>query len=171
MPEAEEAPWSHVLQNRTDTAEPQPGSSTDLSGLARIEPLPVEITRSAIPQDAFGEASLRGYELYAEGDYAAAGSSLLEASQLRSEHVVELYLASTELLLGRTEEAVARLRPVADGASDLTVREEASWQLANALRASGRTDEAKEFLQQVVEGDGFHRRDADTLLEELRTSR
>lgn len=144
-----------------------PGGAPDLAGLARIEPLPVEITRGPAEPDSFEAALVRGLTLYQQGEFTDARDELQDAVALREDETASLYLASTELLLGDVEPATVRLRETADRAVDPFVREELLWQLANGELFRGRGEEAERILQQLIELAGYRAAEAEELLAEI----
>jgi len=148
-----------------------PRPAKDLGRLARIEPLPVEVTRDAGDGGALARQRRRGLELYAAGDYSAARDSLLEALQHGTDDAVSLYLASSELLLGMREAALDRLRPLSQRASDGALREEALWQLANAALVAGSIAESERTLRELVAMGDYHATDAAALLDRIEAAR
>lgn len=144
------------------------GQDGDLARLARIEPLPVHLTRGLADPGSFEEIRLRGLESYEARDYAGAREALRRAASMEPRQAeVVLYLGSATLLLGDAKEGFANLRHAAEIAEDPALREEALWQLANAALASGRAGDAEAALRDVIALERRHREDAAALLERL----
>jgi thioredoxin-like negative regulator of GroEL len=147
-----------------------PAGDPGLADLAQVEPLPVRITRAVPEPDSFEDHRLRGLEAYATGDYLAAGAHLADALELRpADAEILLYLGSTFLLRGQPESAADLLGGPAIAATDPVLRDEAAWQLANALLMAGRVEEAEQTLETLAVREGRRRGDAQALVEALRS--
>jgi tetratricopeptide (TPR) repeat protein len=144
------------------------GPGPDLAALARVEPLPVRITRAVPEPGSFEEARLMGLDSYAAGDYADARGHLARSLELEPNNgEMLLYLGSAELLLGELESAMEHFRAARDRSPDGVVRDEAAWQSANAALLGGRREEAVNLLEQLGNYDGSRGDDARALLEQL----
>lgn len=147
-----------------------PPGAGDLSGLARIEPLPVRLIRATVEPGSFEETRRRGLEDYRDGNYAGAREQLTRASRLNPAHAeTRLYLGSALLLLGDSRAAVDELSRVAEDAQGEIVLQESLWQLAQACLATGDRDGAEKALVRLTEGRGARARDAADQLAALRT--
>jgi hypothetical protein len=147
------------------------GTLPDPTSLARFDPLPVHLDRSASPMSAFEESRLVGLERYVEADWEGARAAMRRALDERPESdEVRLYLGSAEVLAGNHEGAAALLRPVADGLEP-AFRDEALWILANLDLAAGDTASAERRLQALVEAAGRHATAARDLLADLSPAR
>jgi tetratricopeptide (TPR) repeat protein len=141
------------------------------SALARVEPLPVRITRDVPQRGTFDERRWLGLEAYSYGDYDSARAHLARAAQARPDDgEVLLYLGSSELLLGQVEAAIDSLRRARRSAAEPSVQDEASWQLANALVLGDRAADASGVLRELSEREGRRADDARTLLQQLEAS-
>ena len=140
----------------------------DVSDFARVEPLPVRISRTSVTPGTFEAFRLRGLELYRSGDYAAALEHLGQAYDAKPEDdEIPLYMGSAHLILGQPQEAAVFFKAVSGKTSNDAIREESLWQLANAQIAAGRADEARSVLKEVLAANGPHTPVAKELLEEL----
>jgi tetratricopeptide (TPR) repeat protein len=150
---------------------PQDGA-TDLSGLASIKPLPVKLSRSVPAPDSFEEHRLLSLEAYAGADYPSATEHLSNALALHTDDPeMLLYLGSIQLLRGDTGDSVERFERARENATDSVVKEEAGWQLANALLMANRNDDAEQVLKEIASGEGHRRNDAAALLESIQIAR
>jgi anti-sigma factor RsiW len=149
----------------------QPWNGADIAQLARIEPLPVRISRSAPEAGSFQQWRLSGLDAYAAGDYASARDALGRAAQLRPDDAeTRLYFGSSALLDGDLETAAAELRLAAALAEDApALRDEAMWQAANVALAGGRPEEAERLLRDLSAELGPRADDARRLLAVLRS--
>jgi Putative zinc-finger/Tetratricopeptide repeat len=146
------------------------GGDRHLDRLARLEPLPVHLTREA-PTDPFEQDRLRGLQRYSESDWDGARQALARALAARPDREeLRLYLASAALLGGDTAAAIRGLRSLVASA-DPRIREEADWQLANALLLTGDAEEAISLLEDMTGGTGRHAADAAELLGRIDSSR
>ena len=144
------------------------GADVDYAGLARVEPLPVRVTRSVPEAGSFEEIRLLGLDAYAAGDFAAAREYLLRAVELEPDNgEMLLYLGSTELLEGQVEAAIDHLEKARERSPDGAVKDEAAWQLANAALLDGRPEDAVRVLEKIGEFDGRRAEDARALLDSL----
>ena len=140
----------------------------DISDLARIEPVPVRISRASVTPGTFEAFRLRGLELYRSEDYAAALEHLGRAYDAKPEDdEVPLYIGSAHLMLGQLQDAARFFKAVSNKTSNDAIREESLWQLANAQIAAGLVTEARSVLEEVIASAGPHAADARALLEEL----
>jgi tetratricopeptide (TPR) repeat protein len=140
----------------------------DISELARIEPLPVRISRASVTPGTFEAFRLRGLELYRSGDYEAALEHLGRAFDAKPEDdEVPLYIGSAHLMLGQPQDAARFFKSVSNKTSNDAIREECLWQLANAQIAAGLIAAANSTLDEVSSAAGPHAADARGLLEEL----
>jgi anti-sigma factor RsiW len=151
---------------------PQPGVIQEapvpsIAALARIEPLPVSITRGPSEPGSFEESRMQGLEAYVEGDYAAAVRHLRRGLELQpANHEVRLYLGSAELLRGDPATAEPLLDAAASRAAE-PVRSEALWALASArMRLEDRSG-ALDALRRLKLVPGRHAAATDTLIAEL----
>ncbi len=80
-----------------------------------------------------------------------------------------LFLGSSELLLGRHEDAAARLSLALEVTVDRFAREEALWQLINAELAAGNNERAAPLLEQMANGSTERSSEAKELLEKVRS--
>ena len=144
-----------------------PGSR-DVSDFARIEPLPVRISRASVTPGTFEAFRLRGLELYRSGDYEAALEHLGRAYDAKPEDdEVPLYIGSAHLMLGRPQDAARYFEAASNKTSNDAIREVSLWQLANAQIAAGLIAAARSTLDDVSAAAGPHATDARGLLEEL----
>jgi hypothetical protein len=140
----------------------------DSAGLARLERLPVRITRSAPAAGSFEEARLLGLEAYAAGEWSAAREFLGRAAGMEAgDAEILLYLGSAEALSGDPKRGAATLERAVGLAEDPIVRDEASWQLANARIASGEAERVGDLLRDITSRGGRRRDDARALLDAL----
>jgi hypothetical protein len=146
------------------------GGGRDLSRFARLEPIPVRLTRGDA-NDSFERERLLGLERYSNADWAGARESLSAALRARpASEEIRLYLGSAELLDGDVDAAVGRLRGLVDEAADPGIRAEARWQLANALLAAKQTqEEAMKLLEAVAAAPGRRAGPARELLGRIRS--
>jgi tetratricopeptide (TPR) repeat protein len=140
-----------------------------LAALARLEPLPVHMTRSPADAGSFEESRLLGLEAYAGGAYEEAIPHFQRAALLRPEDdEIRLYLGSAALLARRLELAAEHLEPLAVRTTDPTRLAEALWQLANLQLLQQRADAALSTLQRLESLDGRHAAEARQQIEALR---
>jgi len=138
-----------------------PGRARDL---ARLEPIPVNMTRSVPEPGSSAERKLQGLERYRDGDYEEARALLREAAGAETEDPdLLLFLGSAALLSGDYGAAVNQLTACVEIAGSAALREEASWQLANAHLAAGHVDEARSLLHELAGGRGARAADAAAL--------
>jgi tetratricopeptide (TPR) repeat protein len=151
------------------TEPPLPTLAPSLSRLARLEALPVQLTRSGGAHGSAEEAVLLGLEHYAEGRYGDAVSAL-EASLRLGATAPELriYLASAFLHLGRPQRAVETLEGHLAGAGEAAHRDETLWQLAQARLMLEDGAAARVILEALSGRAGARRADATRLLAEVR---
>lgn len=146
-----------------------PPGAGDPSGLARIEPLPVRLTRTTPEPGSFEEARQEGLADYRAGHYADAREHLARASRLHPASAeTRLYLGSAHMLLGEHRLAIEELARAADAAEGGIVLQESLWQLAQASLAAGDRDGAATALVRLTEEGGARGRDAAEQLTELR---
>jgi len=135
----------------------------DLAGLARVEPLPVRVTRD-VTDDAGVEAPYaEGRAAYASGDYARAIDAF-ERSAADAER--DLFLASALALAGRDDEA----RPLLEGTLERApspLAHEGRWLLAQLELRSGHRPEAVLLLREVRDARGRRSAAAAELLDAL----
>ncbi len=144
------------------------GPSPDITVLARHDPLPVRISRSAAEPGSFEESRMRGLESYANGDYSSARTAFQHAAELRPDDAeIALYYGSTVRLLGSADLAATLLRRAADSTQDPMIRDAALWELANALLAGARAGEARATLHELIALERAHRADAERLLDAM----
>jgi hypothetical protein len=137
-------------------------------GLARIEPIPVNITRSPVSPGSFEEARLIGLESYRDGDYGRAAERLDEAVDLRPDAAeLYLYLGSAAMLDNDYEPATRYLQTCIERAGNDALRDEAMWQLANAYLAGGDVNSARTTLQRIRDAGGARAGDSTRLLTRL----
>jgi TolA-binding protein len=145
---------------------PAPPERPPLDVLARVEPPPYAplLVRGAEPADvAFG----RAMEHYVRGDYAAAATGLRAAlKEDPASTEARFYLGVSDLLAGRTEEAIRELGRVAGG-DDAGFADAARYYLAKAHLARRDVAAARRELQRVARGDGDHKALAQQLLQAL----
>ena len=140
----------------------------DVRDLARIEPLPVRISRATVTPGTFEAFRLRGLESYRSEDYAAALEHLGRAHDAKPEDdEVPLYMGSAHLMLGQLQDAADSFKAVSNQTSNEAVREESLWQLANTQIAAGLVSEARSVLEEMAASKGPHAAEARKLLEEL----
>jgi Flp pilus assembly protein TadD len=136
--------------------------------LARIEPLPVRISRSVAEPGSFEAARVRGLEHYRDGDYDVAAAAFGDALTLKpGDAEILVYLGSTELLRGDDERAARYLEAGLAVAEAAPLREELLWQLANARLRAGNVAGAKQALSKVVELGRAHASEARQLLDSI----
>ncbi len=141
----------------------------DYTALARIEALPVSISRGASEPGTFEAARLRGLELYRDGNYAGARAALEAALGLEPGNAeILLYLGSTELLQGNPADAARHLAAGTNRTETPALREELLWQLVHAHLAANKREEATSSLEEIIALDGRHADDAGRLLAEIR---
>ena len=144
------------------------GTRLDPFQFAMIEPLPVRNTRSTAEPGSFEESRMLGLEAYAAGNYVAAREHFLHAISMESDRPeLLLYLGSAELLEDNLNSAELHLRQATEHAPAGTVRDEASWQLANALLLLRRADEATQLLSMLADREGRRRDDSLAMLEAI----
>jgi hypothetical protein len=147
------------------------GTERDFSRLARLEPIPVQLTRD-VPTGPFEQERVAGLERYSNSDWAGAREAFTRALQVQpGSEEIRLYLGSAELLDGEVAAAVDRLHGLAEDAADPRIRVEARWQLANGLLLAGREPEAVELLEDLAAGEGRRAGPARELLERVRSER
>jgi hypothetical protein len=78
-----------------------------------------------------------------------------------------VYLGSAEMLDGAPDKAVVHLRLAVQLADDPALREEATWQLVNAMLLSNLVDESSSLLDNLAAGGGHRAGDARSLQESL----
>jgi TolA-binding protein len=149
------------------TAEPSVTATTPpLEALARVDPPPYAplVVRGSEPGDtAFG----RAMEAYVRGDYPAAAAGLRMAlKEDPADAEARFYLGVSELVSGRSQEAVRELDRVATG-DDTGFAEAARYYLAHAYLAQRDVAAARRELRRVAQGDGDHKEQAQRLLREL----
>ena len=148
------------------------GPDEDVAVLARIEPLPVRISRSVPEPDSYQEARNLGLEAYATGDYATASIHFAQAlDRLPDEVEIFIYMGSSWLLQGQPDKAADVLRRAADLAAGTSLEPEALWQLANAELADGRSEPAAEALHRLQILSGPRADDANSLLADMESGR
>jgi len=143
------------------------GQDDALRPLARIEPLPVHISRGPVEPGSFEALRPRGLELYRDERDTAAGEQFALAAAVRRYAEIYLYRGSVELLLGRPQLAATFFGAVVGSTTDETLEEMATWQLANAELAADRQEGAEAALARVVAMEGAHTAAAAALLAEL----
>ena len=136
----------------------------DVGDLARIEELPVPVTRALDPSDDADLRRVEAFELYRSRDYAAAAERLAEIAETAE---LRLYLGSARLLAGDTDGAIDVLEPLAADTDAGALRSEALWQLANAYLAADRPEPATGALRTIVATPGRRTAEAERLLERL----
>lgn len=133
------------------------------SDIAIVEPIPVPAVKG--DEGEFARRLMSALEPYAAGHYADAARSLEELVPLAADpSTVLLYLGSAQLLDGQPGEAAQTLRGAMDRAKAPRLREEAAWQLAQALLRHGEGLEARAALAQVAGFGGMHAIQAGELL-------
>jgi tetratricopeptide (TPR) repeat protein len=148
------------------------GDRFNPSQFAIVEPLSVRVSRSIPEPGSFEESRLLGLDAYKSGDFGSALEHFLHASSMESDHPeLLLYLGSAELLDGRVDPAIEHLRQAMDNATEPAVRDEATWQLVNALLLSGLADEAEDLLTALAEGEGRRADEARSLQQAVRAAR
>lgn len=148
------------------------GPDSDLIGLARIEPLPVRMTRVAPEPGSFEEDRLLGLEAYAAGDFDGADEHLAHALVRRPGDVeILIYLGSSRLLRDRPADAADVLTRAADLATGTTLESEALWQLANAELADGSSEQAAKSLRRLRSLTGPRVDDASALLADMKAGK
>jgi hypothetical protein len=142
-----------------------PPERPPLEVLARVEPPPYAplVVRGAEPAEA---AFARAMDAYVRGDYAAAASGLRAALSENASTEARFYLGVSELLAGRTPEAIRELGRVAQG-DDEGFAEAARYYLAKAHLARRDVVAARRELQRIAQGEGDHKEQAQKLLEAL----
>lgn len=155
---------------------PEPARDLELSGLARLDPIPVHISR-AVAEDELEDLRLRGLEAYAEGRYVEAASRFDEAHTRMPENAeILIFLGSSQALSAPTdpealETARETLREALDRSERLEERREAQWQLAQIELASGKPDAALVLLHVLAESDALRAGAARDLLEKIDSMR
>lgn len=140
----------------------------DWTAIARIEPLPVRITRSAPEGGSFEERRLIALEAYAAGDWSVARERFVSALELSPDDAeLLLYLGSAELLDERHEQAASHLRRARDLADGPRLADEARWQLANLALVEGRPADAVPLLRELASAGGHRAAAAKELIEPL----
>jgi tetratricopeptide (TPR) repeat protein len=144
------------------TAQP----SVTVTTPARLEPplyAPLIVRGAAPPDTPFTKAM----EAYVRGDYPAAASGLRAAlEEDPADAEARFYLGVSELVAGRSPEAVRELDRVATG-DDTGFAEAARYYLAHAYLAQRDVAAARRELRRVAHGDGDHKEQAQRLLQEL----
>lgn len=144
----------------------------DLSGLTVLEPIPVRINRAVPEPESFEDYRQQGLEAYLDGDYTTATEHLDAAVNLRpGDPSMHLYLGSSYLLLKEPARARESLVVAMENARDPALKDEAAWQLANALLLAGRTGEAEESLEALAVREGRRQQEARALLESVGAAR
>lgn len=140
----------------------------DYSRIARVEPLPVRISRAVPEPGSFEESRLLALESYAAGEYTAAQGHFEAAAELDPDNAeVQLYLGSTLMLTGELDAAANHLNLARDLSGDSRVGDEASWQLANLMLIRGRRTDALGILRELQTGGGHRSEDARKMIESL----
>jgi len=149
---------------------PPEGSGTStpspivLAPLARIEALPVRVTRESFEAGSFEEARALGLEAYQNATFDSAAAQLRVALDRNpGDPEVSLYLGSAELLLGNPAAAMPPLE-VASRAKDAAIQEEALWQLANGWLLMNQGDDALATGRELGARGGVHAAEADSLV-------
>jgi tetratricopeptide (TPR) repeat protein len=148
---------------------PDGSMDTDTArGLARVEAIPVNITRRPVPPDSFAEKRLRGLEEYRDGRYESARAYFERAAEIQpADSEILLFLGSAAMLVGDHDAAAKHLLMLVEGTNDEGLRMEGLWQLANSYLAVGRVEEAKSLLGRVRDTGGLRADEATTLLRQL----
>jgi tetratricopeptide (TPR) repeat protein len=167
------APVETPPSESTPSISPNPPTSTpvtpSLEELARVEPPAYGQGRLRGAADAATATFGRGMDRYQRRDYAGARARLKEASQLdpESPHVM-FFLGITNLLTGRTDEAIEALRSTI-ALGDSPYLEEAHFYLAKAYLKAGRVDDGIGELERTIRLRGDREADARGLLSHLKT--
>jgi hypothetical protein len=136
--------------------------------LARLTPIPVNLTRGPVEPDSFEEDRQLGLEAYRDGRYREAAGFLQKAVEHRpADAELHLYLGSAAMLAGDSEAALVHLQQCFEHAQTDALRAEAQWQLANAQLAVGDVDAARSVLRRLLEAGGLHADESARLLERL----
>lgn len=139
------------------------GGGDDLAGLARVEPLPVRITRDVTDDAEVQAPYAEGRAAYATGDYGRAVEAF-EASDDTAER--DLFLASALALTGRDHDARPILvETIEDGPAPIA--HEARWLLAQLELRDGHRPEAILLLRELRDARGRRSGAAAELLDAL----
>jgi predicted Zn-dependent protease len=134
-----------------------PHRSISTGDLAQIEAIALRIPRSVPEPGTFEEAWMQALSLYQRAEYREASLVLRELSKRDPDHFESTLLLGSALLLdGQPSDAVTALERAEELATSSTDRDEARWQLANALLllTSRRADAARaaQLLDGVAQG-------------------
>lgn len=140
----------------------RPWSSDDFASLARLEPLPVNITREVPEAGSFEAARMAALGAYRSADYAAALTLCENALRMRPvDGELRIYAASAEALLGRLPAAASRLDSVlADATQPPAILREARWQRAQVALLADDKARAREELDCRAATNGLRQEDA-----------
>jgi tetratricopeptide (TPR) repeat protein len=175
--------WVVVAPRTSPPGPPVAPSAAPLSTTVPSPPAPPPVDVRALGQwtpPAYRPLTLRGLPsrgdrfeaamgAYARKDYAGAAERLrgLVAVDGAQDPAVLFFLGISELMAGRTEEGMARLRQTA-ALGDTPYLEEARFYLARTLLARGEAAAAARQLQMVVRLRGDLEEEAGALLQRLR---
>lgn len=150
---------------------PRTSPPPSIAGLARLDPLPVRLTR-APAEPGFDEERVAGLEAYQAADYPAAIEHFRRALAVRPAHdETALYLGSAELMTRNATAAEATLAPLAERAPDPVIRSEALWRLANARVLLEREADALATLRLLRDLGGERDTDAAALIAAIERAR
>lgn len=150
---------------------PRASPPAPIAGLARLDPLPVRLTRAPV-EPGFEEDRVAGLEAYQAADYPAAIGHFRRALDARPAHdETALYLGSAELMTRDAAAAAATLEPLAQRAADPVVRSEALWRLANARVLLEREADALATLRVLRDLGGERGSEAAALIEAIESRR
>jgi hypothetical protein len=147
----------------------QPWSSQDLASIARLEPLPVRITREVPEARSFDAERLQLLSSYRDGDYASVLAHASAALTLRpGDGEITIYAASAEALSGEVDLAALRLDALLiDTDQPAQLLREARWQRAQLALLDDDAQRARVELEILVREDGIRQQDARLQLERL----
>lgn len=147
----------------------RPWSGDDFAAIARLEPLPVRVTRDVPEPHSFAEARQRALMAYAEADYVGAIAYCDSALARQAGHgEMLIYAASAEALLARTQAAAKRLDQLLSDAREApSILREARWQRAQLALLARDVELARRQLQSLAEESGLRQEDAKVQLAQL----
>ena len=147
----------------------RPWSGDDFAAIARLEPLPVSITREVPDPDSFAEARLQALSAYRNADYATALALCESALQRRAgDGELTIYAASAEALLQRRPESARRLDGLlADTTQPAAILREARWQRAQLALLAGDASRARTELEFLAQQSGIRQELARQQLDSL----
>jgi hypothetical protein len=147
----------------------RPWSDDEFASIARLEPLPVRLTREAPEPESFAEARLQALSAYRDGDWTTALARCETALQRRpGDGEMTVYAASAEAFLQRLPAAAERLDALlADAAQPIAILREARWQRAQLALHEGDDDRARVELEFLVRESGIRQEDARAQLQQL----